>query len=44
MVVRMVIISLFALIFRGFAGVMTFHVYDGAATLAVVTGFAENFQ
>jgi hypothetical protein len=40
----MVMIALFTLGFRGFRGVMAFHVHNGATALAVIARFAENFQ
>jgi hypothetical protein len=40
----MVMIAFFSLGFRGFRGVITFHVHNGAATLAMIARFAENLQ
>jgi hypothetical protein len=40
----MVVISLFTLVFRGFRGVMAFHVHNSAAALAMITRFTENLQ
>jgi hypothetical protein len=40
----MVVISLFTLVFRGFRGVMAFHVYNCATALAMITWLTENLQ
>jgi len=40
----MVVISLFTLVFRGFRGVMAFHVHNCATALAMITWLTENLQ